>query len=177
MKNLTILLFLLLGTSLFAQKITPTEDGGQIILETFESAKSNSLDIKLTKKNKSGKIEWTKDYGGTSYDKGGDVISTQDNGYIIVGSTSSFGNGNYNVWLVKTDENGKEEWSKAYGGFYNEYGYTISQSEDGGYLINGKKQICEKHNAWGNCYYEAWLIKTDNNGREVWNKPITNRAE
>lgn len=149
-------------------KFIKTADGGRLTLETTKYYKNRATEILLTKTNAEGNEEWYKFYGGRSYDKASDFIQTQDGGYAIIGSTSSYGKGNYDVYLIKVDSQGKEEWSQTYGGFYNEYGYTISQKGSGDYKLTGTRQSCYGDNATPNCDDEKWAIRTDSYGNEKW---------
>jgi hypothetical protein len=86
------------------------------------------------------------------------VEQTTDNGYIVVGETSSFGAGSYDVWLLKFNEQGDTVWSKTFGGSEDEYGSCVSQTTDGGFIISGMIKSFDNSN--GN----LWLIKTDYTG-------------
>ena len=103
---------------------------------------------------------WETTFGGTSADVGESVQQTTDGGYIITGLTHSYGNGyGYSdVYLLKTDVYGVEQWSQTLGGTNYEWGYSVQQTTDGGYIITGGK-------GGGNGNSEdVYLIKTDANG-------------
>lgn len=144
-----------------------TADGGAISLNTTKYYQRSATDILLTKTNSQGNEEWFKIYGGSSYDKASDLIATRDGGYAIIGSTSSYGKGNYDIYVIKVDIKGRKEWSQTYGGFYNEYGYSIEQRKDSGFNLFGTKQACFGANGSPNCDDQKFLIRTDVKGKEL----------
>jgi hypothetical protein len=60
------------------------------------------------KKNKVPNV-WTKTFGGSGWEEGHSVQQTKDGGYIIIGSTESFGAKESDIYSIKTDANGNTE--------------------------------------------------------------------
>jgi len=110
---------------------------------------------------------WEATFGGTNNDIGNSVQQTTDGGYIICGKTSSFGSGVYDVYLIKTDGNGVEQWNQTFGGISSDIGYSVQQTSDGGYVIVGEKFIEGPPFPFET---DVYLIKTDGNGVEQWNQ-------
>ncbi|MGZ3883290.1 MAG: T9SS type A sorting domain-containing protein [Bacteroidia bacterium] len=103
-------------------------------------------------------------FGGNGHDVGYGVKQTLDGQYIVTGSTSSFGQGNTDVYLAKVDSMGWVRWEKAYGGFNNDIGRQVVQLADSGYVIAGYT------NSQGNGGYDVYLVRTDKNGTLIWQK-------
>jgi hypothetical protein len=85
-----------------------------------------------------GNLLWSQTYGSIEDDGSRSVQVTSDGGYIIAGYTWSFGVGEYEVYLVKTDSEGNLLWSQTYGGQDGDRGYSVQVTSDGGYIITGE---------------------------------------
>ena len=146
--------------------VQQTNDGGYIISGSTGSFGNGGSDVYLIKTDGNGDSLWTRTFGGTSSEEGNSIQQTTDEGYIIVGHTDSYGNGDMDIYLIKTDDNGNEEWSKTFGGIDKDRGYSVQQTQDGGYIITGWKQSLENEGFEED--YDIYLIKTDGNGNELW---------
>lgn len=111
---------------------------------------------------------WSRTYGGSGYDECFSVEQTSDGGFILAGRTSSYGNGNYDFWLIKTDADGDTLWTKTYGGSATEYCHSVKQTADGGYILGGKTS------SYGGGGYDFWVIKTTANGDTTWGRTYQN---
>lgn len=103
-------------------------------------------------------------YGGNGYDYSYSVCQTFDIGYAIVGSTTSFGNGSTDAYLLKVDSLGVAQWHKTFGGINIDQAYSIKETKDSGLVIAGFT------NSIGNGGYDMYVIKTDKYGNTEWEK-------
>ncbi|NQV15823.1 T9SS type A sorting domain-containing protein [bacterium] len=142
--------------------VQPTIDGGYIVTAATNSFGNGDYDFWLIKTDSLGQEQWNRTFGGSSPDYARSVLETIGGGYIITGRTASFGGGGDDIWLVKTDSLGNEEWNQTYGGSEHEVGYSVLQSHDQGYVIAGRTS------SLGNGNYDMWLLKTDSLGNEEW---------
>ncbi len=139
--------------------IDTTFDGNYIITGQTSLYYSTLFDVYLLKINDDGDTLWTRKYGGDHSDVGRCVRPTTDGGYIITGWTYSYGVGtpdSSNVYLIKTDSLGNLEWERTFGGTGEDKGYSVAQTEDGGYVIAGVYDQGP--------HTDVYLIKTDSLG-------------
>ena len=141
-----------------------TEDGGYIVAGGTSSFSAGSSDFWLLKLDGSGNVTWEKAYGGTGYDYAMSITQSLDKGYIVAGYTSSFGVTNSGMWIIKVDENGVITWQKTFGGTGYDYVESITQTQDGGYIVAGETT------SFGAGNYDFWIIKLNENGVITWQK-------
>ncbi len=142
--------------------VRQTSDGGYILLGQIQLTASN-LDVILIKTDSGGNMVWNKTYGGKyrEWTQSSDILFASDGGYYLLGETTSFGAGQMDIWVVKTDANGNEEWNKTYGGKYWEMCGGICYSDDGNIMISGTTDATTIGS-------DGLVIKIDTSGNIIW---------
>jgi hypothetical protein len=148
----------------WAYSVIQTSDGGYALAGSTNSSGAGEADFWLVKTDSSGNMQWNKTYGGTSYDWAHSVVQTTDGGYALAGGTTSFGAGEADFWLVKTDSSGNMQWNKTYGGPKFDFAQSLIQTSDGGYALAGYTY------SYGAGDYDFYLVKTDGSGNMQWSK-------
>ena len=141
----------------------PEPDGGYAIAGTTYSYGAGYQDFWLVKTDSAGNHLWNKTFGGTGWDEAWGLVETVDGGYAIAGSTWSFGAGEYDFWLVKTDADGNHVWNKTYGGSLTDVALSMVQTDDHGYAMAGVTYLYDVSG-------DFWLVKTDASGTMEWNQ-------
>jgi hypothetical protein len=138
--------------------VQQTLDDGYILVGMIKN------DIWLAKLDYSGLEKWNKTFGGSEYDCGFAVQQTSDDGYIVIGNTESYGIRFNDIWLIKFDFLGNVQWNRTFDGEGRDYGHSVQQTMDGGFILVGVKE------SWEEAEDDLWLIKTDSLGIEEWNQ-------
>ena len=152
----------------------PTSDGGYLFIGSY-FVDGYAQTPRIFKVDSEGNEEWNRTYSPPSKPQGHirSIVQTSDGGYAIAGfSFISFRfYDSWDLWVVKIDENGAELWNRTFNGLKQsvDYGSQIQIAPDGGFLISGATQSLSAlpSDYWNTDY---WLIKTDANGIEKWNK-------
>jgi hypothetical protein len=147
--------------------IEKTNDGGYIIAGATSSMGlgiPNFLNVYLIKINKNGDTLWTRTYGGVYPDIGRSVQQISDGGYIIAGYKKDPFPGDWDVYVIKTDESGDTLWTKTYGGTGNDQALSVQETSDSGYIFVGSTSSHEMREP------HFYIIKADVNGDTLWTK-------
>jgi len=143
------------------------EDISESVSGGYYAAGTNgSMNACLVKTDVNGNLLWHLTYGGSLGDSANSVYGTGDGGAIVAGSTSNFGAGMNDVWLVKFDNAGNVQWEKAYGGTKNDVAYSVVQTSDGGYVVAGYSE------SFGTQNRVVWILKLDSNGDITWTRVL-----
>ncbi len=153
-----------------ARAIQATSDGGFILVGYTFSFGAGFADVYLVKLDSEGNLEWSNTYGGPGWEYGNSVAETPDDGYIIAGYTTSMGAGSRDVYLVKTDRDGKQIWAQAYGGADLDMGNSVAVTPDGGYIVAGYSEF------FGAGENDVYLVQVDAEGNETWSHTFGGEA-
>lgn len=140
-----------------------TSDGGYAIAGYTTSLGAGGNDFWLIKIDATGTVMWNQTYGGVGSDVAVAVVQGSDGGYVIAGYTRSYGAGDDDFWLVKTDSAGNAQWNHTYGGADLDRALSMVATSDGGYALAGRTE------SFGGGYTDFWLVKTDAAGTMLWN--------
>jgi hypothetical protein len=145
--------------------VIQSSDAGYVVAAQGDFLEVDNNDILLIKTNSEGDTIWTKNFGGTEYETVSCLKKTTDGGYIIVGTTNSYGDPGGDVFLVKTDSEGNLLWNKIIGNSgETEEGQYVYQTGDSGYIIAADKLSYTTED------YDIFLIKTDSKGDTLWTR-------
>jgi len=142
----------------YVRPLVQTSDGGYAMAGSTNAFGAGGSDFWLIKTDSFGNMIWNKTYGGADGDRALDLVQTGDGGYALAGFTQSFGAGETDFWVVKTDSSGNIQWNQTYGGQKGDSVWAIVQTADGGYALAGQTA------SFGAGEGDAWLIKTDEYG-------------
>jgi hypothetical protein len=148
----------------YGYSILQTADGGYVMAGSFYNVGMGDYDVYLVRTDNNGNLLWTKTFGGTGEDQGYCIVQASDGGFVIAGSTASFGAGVHDMYLLKTNASGNLQWSKTYGEIDYDYAYSLKQTNDGGYILAGRSF------GFIPTYGAVYLVKTDSTGNLLWAK-------
>jgi hypothetical protein len=151
------------GNSSNRQNLEITGDSG-FIIGSYTNSFSTNADAYLIKTKANGDTLWTKTYGGVGSEVIYNVRQTKDGGYIFTGYTTSFGAGNTDVYLVRTNSGGDTLWTRTFGGSLAELGQSVIETNDKGFMVAGYSS------SFGNGNNDVYIFKTDSAGNSNCNQ-------
>jgi Tol biopolymer transport system component len=149
-----------------AQDAVPCGDGGYLLLGStnYSHRDTAAEDVHLMKIDADGQRLWEKTYGGDRFDRGRAIVPSTDGGFLLLAETESFGAGGRDVYLLQVDEEGRELWSRTYGGPDRERANAMVQAAGGGTLLAGQTA------SFGAGGGDVYLVRTDDRGVELWSR-------
>lgn len=141
------------GANDYCQAMVKTDDSGYVLAGPTRSFGAGGADFWLVKTDMEGNMLWSKTYGGTGDESVNSMFLTDDNGFAIAGMTASFGVGNGDLWLVKTDSDGTAQWNVTHGGTSADCAFSVIQDSGDGYVLAGFTA------SFGAGNLDFWLVK------------------
>jgi hypothetical protein len=168
----------------FVSAIKQTNDSGYIVLGWVHSNDGDVSgylgegDYWVVKMNADCEIVWQKTYGGLGDERPYHIQQTNDNGYVISGSSNSndsdvSGNhGDNDFWILKITEDGTIQWQKSLGGTGDDWGSHIVQTNDAGYIVAGYSFSNDGDVGGNQGERDYWIVKLDEDGLIQWEKSM-----
>lgn len=145
------------------RSVEQTSDGYLTVGHTTTNS-SGWADIYVTKSDLNGSLLWEKKLGGSGLDLGFTIDRTSDGNFLISGTTTSFGTGGEDAYLIKINGDGEVIWEKYYGGWYSERIEAAYEDNNGDIISVG---IASGSGGVGT---DLFLLKTDDDGNEIWQR-------
>jgi hypothetical protein len=149
-----------------AYSIVQATDGGYVFAGETTSFGATGGDMYIVKLDASGTPQWSRTIGGSTSEDAFSIIQAADGGLVITGITNSFGAGGFDTYIVKLNSSGMLQWSKTIGGTGDDYGYSVKQTIEGGYIMAGFTY------SFGATSGDMYIVKLDNSGIPQWSKTI-----
>ena len=146
------------------RSVQQTLDGGFVVVGWTNSFGAGDIDVYLIRTDATGDTLWTRTYGGSGSDYGFSIQQTSDSGFVVAGYTQSFGAGDIDVYLIRTDPTGDTLWTKTYGSSQSDLGFSVQQTTDGGFVVTGSTT------SFGAGSADVYLIRTDAQGDTLWTR-------
>jgi len=137
---------------------------GYLLAGFTNSTGAGGFDFYLLKTDCDGQLLWSKTFGGTGDDRCWSVIETADCGYLLAGETTSFGAGEEDVYIVKTNAHGDSLWSSFYGGGRGDRCFSVAATGDKGFILSGQSY------SYGEGDRDGYVTRTDESGNELWSR-------
>ncbi len=162
--------------------IQQTSDGGYVISggtasnNADVSGNHGAYDAWVVKLDSIGAIQWQKCIGGSGNELAYSIQQTFDGGYVLTGYTISndgdlFGVSGFGIlWVAKLNDLGAIQWQRRLGGSISEYGYSIHQTYDAGYIVAGVTSSNEGDVTGNHGSDDAWVVKLDSSGAIQWQR-------
>ena len=152
----------------YGDAIIELDDGSFVVAGYTNSFGAGGYDAWLLCVDEDGNHLWNQTYGGSGNDWCFDAVKCVSDGFALVGTTENFGASGRDMWLIRTDDVGNHLWNRTYGGSETEYGRSLVECDEGGFVLAGHT------NSYGSGEKDAWLVKTDSSGNPIWNHPFGN---
>ena len=153
-----------------AVAVIHTDGGGYIVAGNTRSSGAGGFDIVLLWLDRFGNCTFQRTIGGTEDDRVRAFTATSDGGYLLLGETFSFGNGDTDIWVVKLNGACVIEWERAFGGTDTDSPGGIVERDDGTFLVAGSTKSYGKGN------YDLWLLKLNALGALEWEMTLGNET-
>jgi hypothetical protein len=146
------------------KSIVQLADSNYVMAGYTSSSGVGGYDVFLVKADKAGNLIWQKTYGGSDWDFANSMDTITGGGFIIAGTTYSYGKGNADGFVIKTDANGDTAWTKTFGGLKDDEFKSVIQTSDGNYALTGYTK------SFNDSLGDVWALKLDVNGDTLWRK-------
>jgi hypothetical protein len=149
----------------WGESVVVTNDSSYAIGGYTNSFGAGGFDFYLVRADKDGTPLWEKTYGGSDWDRAHSIIQLADSGFVLVGDTYSYGNGNADIYMVRTDKYGDTLWTNTYGGSENDFGNAVILDGDSLIVVGGTE-------SFGNGMSDGIILKYHIDGTFGWRKVV-----